>query len=127
MDVKSSFTLRTGSGNNALELTCFPVGKDYLVFLGGGEEHIGAVGVGQSYGSGKRKSNASVIAVHGHKEDDLTINMSRKLSRELAATVTVVAGIHYDNLETSDIEAILRNTDILANQLLSKVRAGRDG
>jgi hypothetical protein len=49
-----------------------------------------------------------VLNVAGHKEDRLTTDTAEQLAAGLGSVVTVAAGIHYDDLDESGIETILR-------------------
>ncbi|MBG9733898.1 hypothetical protein [Paenibacillus alvei] len=84
------------------------IGRDYLFTICGGDHHIGAVSTAYK-GQGKDQQEWVVQTnkVPGHKEYVLTEPMAQQAAQELQATVTVCAGIHYDHLTTSEIEAVV--------------------
>jgi len=87
------------------------IGDDLLVVLWGGTKpHIGAIGMAQSRPSlrNKRKISASssVFTFLGHKEDMLAKTMSEELAAALNCKVVVVAGVHWEGLEDSEVEQI---------------------
>lgn len=77
------------------------VGNDILLVITGGEAHIGAVST--AYPT-EGSSEVHTTAIPGHKEELLTADFALRASRWLNRTVTVVMGIHYDNLSRSEIE-----------------------
>jgi uncharacterized SAM-binding protein YcdF (DUF218 family) len=95
---------------HCLQATCVQCGTDLVVVVGGGERfHVGAAALGLSVPSlsdpDRLTVSSSVLAVPGHKEDELARDMSRELSRALARSVVVTVGIHEDGLEPAGIEA----------------------
>ena len=100
-----------------ISLQCISVGKDYLVVISGGREHIGAVALGQCYGGESVKANSSVIAAYGHREDELALKTARYLSKALKANAAVTAGIHFDNLSSREIDEILLAVKELCEEL----------
>lgn len=87
-----------------------PLGPDFLVSIQGGQGHIGAVAVAESRPSladpSRTSASSSVYCVLGHKEDGPAKAVSEQLAAGLRARVVVVAGIHWDNLSSTDLEAI---------------------
>ncbi len=80
--------------------------------LGGSRPHIGAVAVATPRRSlarpGRRSATTSVLALPGHKDDELARFMATELARELGMTVVVTAGVHLAGARASDIAAVLR-------------------
>ena len=104
------FDVSTESGSFDIHANVRLIGKDMLVAIWGGEKpHIGAVSVAQPRPSLKdpkrMSSNASVICLLGHKEDELAKAASEILSAALNTRVVVTAGIHWDNLDANGIES----------------------
>lgn len=101
------------------------VGDDILVLLTGGRAHIGAVAVAQprpSIKNAKKISSTSSVFTHvGHKEDVVAKAMSEELSRGLNKRVTVAAGIHWDGLESKDIELITRICGRITKRIIAEV------
>lgn len=90
---------------NGLEITVriIPMGDDMVVFLSGGQSHIGAVAV-----SCGEEKDSSVISVPGHREDGPARVMAEALHEALGRNVTVVAGMHWDNLSKEGLDTVLR-------------------
>jgi hypothetical protein len=101
-----------------LQLQIHQIGRDLLLILTGGSAHIGAVALGQSYGNGTAKSNASVIGAFGHKEDQLSGEIARYVSKKTGQRCSVVAGIHFDNLSRTDILMIQSAVQEMVEQAL---------
>ncbi|MNP81414.1 hypothetical protein D3C76_1797550 [compost metagenome] len=49
--------------------------------------------------------------VPGHKEHTLSVEMARQASKALKRTVTLVMGIHYDNLTKEEIMKVSQITE----------------
>ena len=96
------------------------LGNDLVVNLTGGESHVGTVAVAWA------GHDPSVIALPGHKEDIPAREMAEGLSRALGCTVTVVAGMHWDNIDDEGITTVLtlcrRITDRIAANPGDKTR-----
>lgn len=118
------FELEAPFKNDKILLKCIKLGNDYQVIISGGDEHIGAVALGVCYDRVKKRSNISQLAVYGHKEDLLVQNIAALLSRQLAATVAVTAGIHFDNLSSDEIDKILEIVEDLATRLIGQLQRG---
>jgi hypothetical protein len=77
---------------------------------GGTHPHVGAVAVAQPRpslrGDGSLSSTASVIALLGHKEDELARWAALMLASRLNSTVTVTAGLHVDGATPEQIAAL---------------------
>lgn len=103
-----------GSGRHRVWGTAlFSTGGLSVNCLGGEVPHIGAVAVGVSRPSlarpSRRSATTSVLALTGHKEDELARSMASELARRLGVTAVVVAGMHLARAKRSDIAAVLRN------------------
>jgi len=112
--------LTASRGRLDLELACVALGRDLMVALSGGTRpHIGAVALAQSRPSlepgGGRSATASVLALLGHKEDELARELALDLAARLGATVTVACGIHLDGILPGE----LRDAADLARELSS--------
>ncbi len=103
---------------NDIELKAFALGKDLVVTLTGGKAHLGAVGVGMCYGPKEQKSNASLIAIPGHKEDVLVFPIARRLSKALKVNVCVLAGIHFDGLTPQQVMEVVQTAENLVDELI---------
>jgi hypothetical protein len=99
-------------------------GKDVIVIVSGGREHIGAVGVSLpalSHVSGELSSSTSVITVAPHKEDVVVKLIGERLAKSLNRTVSVIAGIHFDNLKKEDIDTILNCCEKLTLKIIDRL------
>lgn len=86
------------------------IGRDYLFIIAGGDEHIGAVST--AYRDPSTDEHEWVVQtnrVPGHKEYVLTEPMAQQAASQLKTTVTVCAGIHYDNLSSAHIDAVVEH------------------
>jgi predicted flavoprotein YhiN len=100
------------------------VGADLVVTIGGGSRpHVGAVAVAQPRpslkGDGTVSATASVIALLGHKEDELARWAALHLASRLNTTVVVTAGLHVDNATMEEIIAL----DAEARRLVEAIAA----
>ena len=85
--------------------------EDVIVVVGGGRDHIGAIGLAvprpslqdQSY----KSATSSILTMLGHKDDELAKYVSEKLAASTECNIAVIAGVHYDNLVLADL-GILR-------------------
>jgi hypothetical protein len=121
-------TLTRARGRMALCMTCVPMGRDLAVTLCGGDRaHIGAVAVSQARPSlepgGATSATTSVIALLGHKEDDLARSLAARFAARLDAVVTVACGIHMDAIREGEFKDILEMSEELAAQALDRLTA----
>ncbi|MBG9792418.1 hypothetical protein ABD76_07870 [Paenibacillus dendritiformis] len=79
-------------------------GRDWLFLVSGGDAHIGAVSTSWNE-AGQWK--VATHAVPGHREDELAAAMALHASEALGTTVTVAAGIHYDQLRKDLIALVV--------------------
>ena len=112
-------------GRIALRLVCVAMGRDFSVSLDGGDlPHIGAVAVAQprpSHRGGGRSATTSVIALLGHKEDELARSVANRLAAGLDATVSVACGIHLDQAGPEDLQTVMDLAEALAAELLARL------
>ncbi|USB31580.1 hypothetical protein [Paenibacillus sp. YPG26] len=95
------------------------IGSDILLIITGGDAHIGAVST--SYSSGKFPAEVHTAAVPGHKEHLLSADFAWRASKRLNRTVTVVMGIHYDNLSSVGVDEVCRLAERELEVLLHKL------
>ncbi|MFD1175723.1 hypothetical protein ACFQ3W_05315 [Paenibacillus puldeungensis] len=101
-----------------IKLEAIPMGRDLLLTITGGEAHIGSASTAYPVSGG---FDVQTTAVPGHKEHTLSADFARRAAAALNRTVTVVMGIHYDNLTKEEIMAISQHTsDLLEKYLLSE-------
>ena len=104
-----------------LSLTIERSGPDLVCHLLGGAHHVGAVALGWWDGTAVRISHLSAGT---HREGPLATQVAERLCRASRATVTCVAGIHFDDLEPAQIEAICREADALSARAAESVEEG---
>jgi hypothetical protein len=112
----------TQEGRLDLTATVMKVGQDVVVVIFGGERpHIGAVALAQARQSlknpEKTSATASVLSILGHKEDVIVKSVSERLAAVANCAVVVTAGIHWDSIEESDLQQILRNVETLIQMI----------
>jgi hypothetical protein len=125
------FSFATGAGRHRVWGTALFSHDGLSVnVLGGTVPHLGAVAVGLPRPSlarpGRRSATTSVIALVGHKDDELARSVATELARHLGITVVVTAGVHLRRAGSSDIAAVIRNAgDAVKAILAHAASAGR--
>ena len=109
-DASSLEILESGPPWN-LSLTIERIGSDLMCRLHGGTQHVGAVALGWWDDPTARVSH---LAAGRHKDGPLATFVAEQLCRATRASVTCIAGIHYDGLEPSQIEAICEEVHTLS-------------
>jgi len=101
----------------------FSVGSVSVNLLGGDAPHVGAVAVAVPRTSRARpaqwSSTTSVLALVGHKDDELARTMASDLARGLGITAVVTAGVHLRRAQASDIAAVVRNARAAVKAILA--------
>lgn len=116
-------TLTAARGRVVLKMTCTAMGRDLAVTLAGGDrEHIGAVALGLPRPAGDG-ATTSVLAVLGHREDDLARSVATRLASRLGVAVCVACGIHVDAIGREELASVLDMSGELAERLASLVEA----
>ena len=123
---QTAFEIETDEPSYNLKSHVMPIGDDILVAIYGGDKpHIGAVSMAQARpGPGEPPPNSateSTFCYPDHKEDVLTKEASATLSRELGTNVVVVAGVHYDQIDKTGIEHVIRNCRTLTQLILARL------
>lgn len=107
----------------------FSVGSVSVNLLGGDAPHVGAVAVAIPRASharpAQRSATTSVLALVGHKDDELARSMASTLARRLAVTAVVAAGVHLRRAQPSDIAAVVRNARAAVKAILARVPSVR--
>ncbi|WNS45030.1 hypothetical protein [Paenibacillus sp. MMS20-IR301] len=88
-----------------IELSEIAVGRDLLLLITGGVRHIGAASTAYMDGETARVMTS---AVPHHKEHTISEAIALEVAAALNRTVTVVMGIHYDNLSKEGIAEVVR-------------------
>jgi gallate decarboxylase subunit D len=113
-------------GRVRLHLRCLRLGEDLCVTLSGGDrEHIGAVALSQPRISheepGKTSTTTSVLALQGHREDELARRIASHLASRLGATVCVACGIHVDAIQPRELSDVQELSEELTKALLERL------
>ena len=119
-----NFSFSTDNGGYFVELQAKFIGNDLLVVCSGGDKpHIGAVAVAHPRPSlddpDQLSASANIICLSGHREDELARASSLKLCKQLGCTVTVVAGMHWNDIDRAGIEQVIANVESLVGQLMA--------
>lgn len=95
-----------------------PVGRDTLLIITGGVAHIGAVATAYVGPDGIEVQTSRVPA---HEEHRIVEKCARKAAAALGRTVTVAAGIHYDDITKEQIMAVVVSVDKVMDEYLQRV------
>jgi len=120
--MQKTFTRNRGLFHASLSLQ--PLGDDLQVVIWGGERpHVGAVAVAEPRISrtdpSRTTASSSVITLSGHKEDELARDAALRLAIVARSAVAVTAGLHWDQLDASDIKEVL----LLCDELIRDAEA----
>ncbi len=129
MTAGSPRTVRVSArtGRQHLWAVATVAGADLVVTLGGGTQpHIGSVVVAQSHlderEPGRTRVTSSVLSIPPHREEALARPIAEALAGKLGGVVTVVAGVHEDDLTPEGIAAYLRLGERIRERLLARLR-----
>ena len=122
------FDINTNEGKYDLSAGVRLIGEDIVVSIWGGQKpHIGAVAAAQPRPSLENSNvisaSVSVICFLGHKDDNLAKKTAETLAAAFNAKVVVTVGIHWDDLSQEDIQRINKNSEILVDSVLRKIRS----
>jgi hypothetical protein len=106
-------------GRVNLRLCCLRMGADLCVTLAGGDrEHIGAVALSQPGPQGHPAVATSVLALPGHREEDLARRIAAQVSAQTGAVVCVACGIHLEAIRPEELAQVLELSEALLQALL---------
>ncbi|MEK4880241.1 MULTISPECIES: prenylated flavin chaperone LpdD [Paenibacillus] len=100
-----------------IELKATAVGRDLLLLISGGVRHIGATSTAYLEGE---QVKVLTSAVPHHKEHTISELIAIRVAEALNKTVTVVMGIHYDNLTKEGIMEVVEIVNLKVNQYLAQ-------
>ncbi|WP_339314536.1 hypothetical protein [Paenibacillus sp. FSL R10-2734] len=100
-----------------IELTATAVGRDLLLLISGGVRHIGAASTAYLNGD---QVEVLTSAVPHHKEHTISESIALRVAEALNRTVTVVMGIHYDDLTKEGIMEVVEIVNNKVNQYLAQ-------
>ncbi len=114
----SQISLKKNTSVVELMAVARQIGKDYLVTLTGGENHIGAVAAG-GY---QIRSFSSVLTMPNHRDDIIAKEAANRISQELKCNCAVVVGVHVENVSAAEINEIVSASFMLVNELIKELR-----
>jgi hypothetical protein len=91
-------------------------GEDYVASLTGGDEHVGAVGVG-FYDKESNRASSSVVTTPGHRETEIALNGAKAFSKACKSTSVFIVGIHLDNITLDEIKEIVAASEEMISEL----------
>ncbi|WP_027084649.1 hypothetical protein [Cohnella panacarvi] len=89
-----------------IEIRTFVMGNDVVFLVAGGTAHIGAMATAWISSEAPFVQSYS-LALPGHREGELAVELAELASRTLNRTVAVLAGIHLERPSKQAIEAIV--------------------
>lgn len=109
-----------------LKMSIERMGQDLNVSLHGGDvAHIGAVALAVPHPGLRDKeevdASVSLLAVTGHKEDELARKISYALATAFNCTVSAACGIHLENATAQEIKDVLKVSDQLLEQAINEL------
>jgi hypothetical protein len=115
--------LTAEAARTLIRMRALTLGEDLCVVVSGGErEHIGAVALAEPRPSlrdkGATSATVSVLAVTGHKEDELARDVARDMAAALKVRVCVTCGIHVDHAGENDIQEIVEAVGSLTREMI---------
>ncbi len=97
------------------------MGKDLHVCIHGGDRsHIGA-SVVTTISKGDFQTHNEVISLPGHRDYIVAKWWSQKLAQALQTTVSCCCGIHYDDIQQTEIEELILKMDIYLDEVIDQV------
>ena len=119
--------------NFQLKATIITLGNDVLIIISGMQDHIGSITLAQPYTAPlnpnilagnvvvteNRRISASIstLTQYHHRDDQILAEFARKLSQGLNKVVTVIGGMHIDNISKEEIEIL----DDMLRELQEKI------
>lgn len=120
-----SFLLTEKRNKFTINAQVTALGNDVLIVFYGGKLHIGAVGMAQPRPSlkdpEKISASSSIYTYSGHKEDVVVKAVSEEVSKRLNKRVVVVAGIHWDELSSVEIEIVMDLCRTITEKAITEV------
>ncbi len=112
-------------GTATIRMYGIPLGEDLCLVLSGGDRpHMGAATLSQPRpglrDSREKRAATSVLALTGHKEDELFRQLGGKAAAEIGGNVVVCGGIHVENASVSTIGEICTKAEEMLAELLKR-------
>lgn len=117
-----------GRGRAKLDFSVIILGNDISISISGGTKpHVGAVALSiprpSLQNDKKMSATTSLLAVTGHKDDEVAKSVAEKVASSTGKTVVAIAGIHIDNATVKEIEAIRKNADSGTRKTITMIKA----
>jgi hypothetical protein len=122
------FRISQGEGRTRVMLSAQWLGRDLVIYIYNENAHIGAIALGE-YDPDSGRVSTSVITRLGHKDDVVAQKAAYRVCKSTKRPVCVIAGVHVDRINRTEIDQTLINVEILVDRLvqgdfLSTVRMG---
>ena len=111
------FEINEGLGKTSVTLSIVYMGNDIVVTIFNENAHIGAVALAE-YSFNEQRTSVSVVTRLGHKDDVIAQKTAHAITKETKKPSCVIAGIHVDEINESEILEIEHNSDILISRLM---------
>ncbi len=101
-------------------------GEDLVISVGGGTKyHTGAVAIAYPSLSNNDATRSittpSVIAIAGHREDEIARTAAILISKMTRRTVTLAVGLHIDNASPQDIQQLVDNFNSVIQKIIESI------
>ena len=123
--------------NFQLKATIIQLGNDILIIISGMHDHIGSITLAQPYTAdlypnilagyfAKSKfdrisASISTLTQYHHRDDQLLAEFARKLAQNLTKIVSVIGGIHIDNISKEEIEIVAKMLTEMQEEIIQKL------
>jgi len=111
------FEIDEGVGKTSITLSVVYMGNDIVVTIFNENAHIGAVALAE-YAFNEQRTSVSVVTRLGHKDDVIAQKTAHAITKETKRPSCVIAGIHVDEINESEILEIEYNCDVLISRLM---------
>lgn len=104
---------QVGKNRCAIHFEVKKLGKDLLVTITGGDAHIGAVSLSLTTKNLEISqyilTSSHLLVINDHKEGDIAVTLSNKITKSTGKNCVLIVGIHINNITHNEIENILDN------------------
>jgi gallate decarboxylase subunit D len=116
-----------GTGETTVICSFELIGEDLLISVTGGtHHHIGAIALGVPRPSlkldGTGSATVSILALTGHKDDEVARRLAHEIAARLQRTTIVVAGLHIDNATPEQIKSFVANAGRVTGEVCRLVQ-----
>jgi len=106
-----TFSIGDKQSNNFVEYRLMPLGRDWILQITGGDAHIGSLALSE-------KEQIHQITLDKHKESEIVEKAILGLKDLFQGELLVIGGIHYHNIQPSQITEI----EDYCEELLDRVK-----